>query len=235
MRKTVRVTLPTPLAAAEEIHTHLVDQLNLALRRPGMYGGEAALRILIDHLLFVERRPEAWAQLQRGWEDRGLWTSIGIAGAFQDLFPAQADCHEISSVYAEFAQQSGWLKPDRVLTGEAYEALTGRVRRWAAADRTWADVTAEFGSPSVLFGGNNPLYGKTLGYLTEDPQQPMVVFHLWNGSGPGTESWPPEQEQPQLLAVRFGVGSFPGSLTFTPEGERQKPTIGDPRGRTYGA
>ncbi|MCG6498833.1 hypothetical protein [Kitasatospora sp. A2-31] len=155
------MTLPALLAAAEEINAHLIDQLNLALRRPGMYGGETALRILIEHLLFVERRPEAWAQLQRGWEDRGLWTSIGIIGAFQDLFPTQADCHEIASVYAESAQQSGWLKPDRVLTGEAYEALTGRVRRWVAADRTWADVTAEFGSP--------PLYGKTLGYLPGEP------------------------------------------------------------------
>ncbi|GAA1934586.1 hypothetical protein [Kitasatospora viridis] len=215
---------PTPLAAAEEIHAHLVGRLNLVLRRPGMYGGETALRVLIDHLLFVERRPEAWAQLQRDWDDRGLRTPIGIAGTLQDLFPAQADSYEIASVYAEFAHRRGWLKPDRVLTGEAYEALAGRVRQWAAADRTWADVTAEFGSPSVLFGGNNPLYGKALGYLAEDPRQPMVVFHLWNGSRPGAEPWPPEHEQPLLLAVRFGPGPFRASVTFTPEGERRKPT-----------
>ncbi|WP_220093388.1 hypothetical protein [Actinacidiphila glaucinigra] len=222
------MTVPTAFAAAEEIHAHLVDQLNLALRRPGMYGGATALRILIDHLLFVERQPEAWAQLQREWEDRGLWTSTGISGAFRDLFPRQADDHVIASVYAEFVHRRGWLKPDHVLTGEAYEALAGRVRQWAAVDRTWAEVTAEFGSPSVLFGGNNPLYGKTLAYLTEDPQRPMVVFHLWNGSEPGAEAWPPEHQQPLLLAVRCGRGSFSGSSTFTPEGERRKPTIGDP-------
>ncbi len=190
-----------------------------------MHGGETAFRILIDQLLFVEREPEAWAQLKQDWEDRGLWTSIGISGALQDLFPTQADCHDIASVYAEFAHRRGWLKPDHVLTREAYGALAGCVRRWAAVDRTWTDVTAEFGPPSVLFGGNNPLYGKALGYLTEDPQQPMVVFHLWNGSGPGAEPWPPEHEQPLLLAVRCGRGSFSGSLTFTPEGERRKPTI----------
>ncbi|MFF8610683.1 hypothetical protein ACF06X_32770 [Streptomyces sp. NPDC015346] len=194
MRKTVRVTLPTPLAAAEEIHTHLIDQLNLALRRPGMFGGEVAFRILIDHLLFVERQPEAWAELQQGWGERGLWTSIGPTGAFRAVLPA-VDCCEVASVYAEFAQRRGWLKPDRVLTGEEYEALTGKVRQWAAVDRTWADVTAEFGPPSVLFGGNNPLYGKTLGYLTEDPQQPMAVFHLWNDSEPGAEQWPVKEVQ----------------------------------------
>ncbi|MFE2721614.1 hypothetical protein [Kitasatospora sp. NPDC059327] len=228
MRKTVCVTLPTPLATAEEIHDHLIDQLNLSLRRPGMFGGEVTLRVLIDHLLFVERRPEAWAELRQGWEERGLWTPTGPGGAFQGVFPEQGDCYEVASVYAEFAQRSGWLKPDRVLTGEEYESLTGRVRRWAAVDRTWADVTAEFGPPSVLFGGNNPLYGKTLGYLSEDPRQPMVVFHLWNGSEPGAEPWPPEHEQPSLLAVRFGDGPIRGSLTFTPEGERRTPALGDP-------
>ncbi|GGV42435.1 hypothetical protein GCM10010245_66570 [Streptomyces spectabilis] len=227
-RKTVCVTLPTPLAAAEEIYDHLIDQLNLALRRPGMYGGEVAFRVLIDHLLFVERQPEAWNELQRSWEEQGLWTPLGPRGAFKDVFPAQPGSYEVASVYAEFAHRRGWLKPDRVLAVEEYEALTGRVRGWAAVDRTWADVTAEFGPPSVLFGGTNPLYGKTLGYLPKDPQLPMVVFHLWNGSEPEAEPWPPQPEQPLLLAVRFGGGSFHGSLTFTPEGERRKPTLEDP-------
>ncbi|MEU1086695.1 hypothetical protein ACFYPN_28790 [Streptomyces sp. NPDC005576] len=94
-------------------------------------------------------------------------------------------------------------------------------------ERTWADVTAEFGPPSVLFGGSNPLHGKTLGYLREDPQRPMVFFHLWNGVEPGAASWPSKHEQPLLLAVRLGRGSFHESLIFTPEGERRRPTIGD--------
>lgn len=228
MRKTVHVTLPNPLATAEEIHAHLVDQLNLALRRPGMFGGELALRILLDHLLFVERQPGAFTQQQQDWEDVGLWSAAGVTGAFRDLIPGHNYEYGMASVYAEFAQQRGWLKPDGVLADEAYEALKGRVRQWAREDRTWTDVTAEFGAPSVLFGGNNPLYGKTLGYLSKDPKQPMVVFHLWNGSEPGTESWPPEHDQPLLLAVRFGEGPFRRSFTFTPEGERRKPTTAEP-------
>jgi hypothetical protein len=128
-------------------------------------------------------------------------------------------------VYAEFAQQRGWLKPDRVLAGEAYAQLAGRVREWAAQeDRTWGDVTAEFGPPSVQFGGSNPRYGKSLGYLAEDAGRPMVVFHLWNGSGPGSDSWPPERVQPVLLAARSGPRDLPFSrtLTFTPEGMRRR-------------
>ncbi|MFH8385475.1 hypothetical protein ACH4E7_31835 [Kitasatospora sp. NPDC018058] len=194
-----------------------------------MYGGETALRLLFDHLLFVERQPEAFARQQRAWKGRGVWTATGVAGVFQDLLPEHDDEHDTASVYAEFAQQRGWLKPDSVLAEDAYAALTGCVRQWATVDRTWADVTSEFGPPSVTFGGNNPLYGKALGYLGEDPQQPMVVFHLWNGSDPGAVSWPPEHEQPLLLAVRFGTGSFRRSFTFTPEGERRKPTTADPR------
>ncbi|SDL30025.1 hypothetical protein SAMN05421806_1266 [Streptomyces indicus] len=130
----------------------------------------------------------------------------------------------MASVYAEFALRRGWLRPDRVLADDEYEALKGRVRQWAGEDRTWADVTAEFGSPCVLFGGTNPRYGKTLGYLSEDLEQPMVVFHLWNGSAPGAEPWPPEHEQPLLLAVRYGEGPFRQTFTFTPEGLRRKPS-----------
>ncbi|GAA2438491.1 hypothetical protein GCM10010191_62120 [Actinomadura vinacea] len=33
------------LASATEIRAHLIDEMNLALRRPGMYGGEPALTL----------------------------------------------------------------------------------------------------------------------------------------------------------------------------------------------
>ncbi|MGW5532003.1 hypothetical protein [Streptomyces xanthochromogenes] len=82
--------------AAEEIHGYLVDQLNLALRRPGMFGGEVPLRILMDHVLFVEHQPEAWNQLKQGWEEQGLWSPVGPSGAFRDVFPAQTDCYEVA-------------------------------------------------------------------------------------------------------------------------------------------
>lgn len=88
----------------------------------------------------------------------------------------------------------------------------------------WSDVVAEFGEPSALFGGSNPLYGKTLGYLTGDTARPIVHFHLWNGGPNGDEpSWPPAHEEPLLFAVRFGDGPFRETFTFTPEGRRLRP------------
>lgn len=212
------------LAASDEIRAYLVDQLNLALRRPGMYGNEVALRMLMDHLLFVEGRPGAMADQQRRWQDRGASCSTGLAGMFRDLLPDRHCEHGVASVYAEFAHHRDWLKPDRVLDPEEYTALRGAVRQWASEDRVWSDVVDEFGTPSILSGGNNPYYGKTLGYLTENAEEPMVFFHLWNGGAPGAEpSWPPEHEVPLLLAVRFGTGPFRQTFTFTPEGRRRLP------------
>ncbi|WP_316528141.1 hypothetical protein [Kitasatospora brasiliensis] len=220
------MTLPPPLATGEEIHAHLTAQLNLALRRPGMFGGEPALRQLLDLLLFTERRAGDLARQQRDWESCGLWSAVGVTGAIRNLLGVRDGEYGMASVYAEFAQRRGWLTPDRLLTEEAYEGLSASARRWAEEDRTWPDVTAEFGDPSVLFGGSNPLYGKTLGYLSEDPARPMVSFHLWNGCESETESWPPDHEQPLLLAVRFGDGPLPCSVTFTPEGERRRASRG---------
>ncbi|MEU9094255.1 hypothetical protein ACIOEW_19495 [Streptomyces sp. NPDC087901] len=211
------------LATAPEIHAHLIDQFNHVLRSPETFGGEVSLHVLIRNLLFVERRPEAFALQRQAWIDSRTLTATGVIGAYRELIPGRSYDDGMASVYAEFAQRCGWLESDRLLTPAEYEALKSSVRPWAGKDRTWPDVTAAFGPPSVLLGGDNPLYGKTLGYLSEDTEQPMVVFHLWNGSAPGTDSWPPEHEQPLLLAVRFGDGPFRETFTFTPEGERRRP------------
>ncbi|XVQ09311.1 hypothetical protein ACQP1W_43390 [Spirillospora sp. CA-255316] len=130
----------------------------------------------------------------------------------------------MASLYAEYARTRGWLKPDRVPSREEFAALRASARPWAGRDRVWTDVTAEFGPPSVQSGGGNPRYGKVLGYLTEDPDDPIVWFHLWNGPEPGAEvAWPPERKEAVLLAVRFGDGRFGETFTLTPEGHRRKP------------
>lgn len=212
---------PRSLATAEEIHSHLVDELNQALRRPGMFGGEMALRIMVNHLLIAERQPDGLEAQTQVWKARGAWPSMGMTGAFLPLIPSRNYDSGMASVYAEFARDRGWLKPDHVLPDRDFAFLRRRARHWAGRDRTWPDVTAEFGEPSILFGGRNPLYGKTLGYISEDPQDPLVAFHLWNGSAPGTAPWPPDHEQPLLLAVRYGNGAFRQTFTFTPEGKRK--------------
>ncbi|MER6129599.1 hypothetical protein ABT173_45010 [Streptomyces sp. NPDC001795] len=218
------MTGETVYASPDEMRSYLMDQLNNVLRRPGMYGDvEAAMWMVVNHLLFLERRPEVWEEQKRAWGRQGAWSPTGVKGAFSPLLPPDHGC-SVASVYAEFARRQGWLKPDRVLDAEAYAAMRSTVRQWGQRDRVWADVTAAFGPPSVLFGGANPFYRKTLGYLTEDLAQPMVFFHLGNRADRDTEScWPPALTEPLLLAVRCGDGKFADSFTFTPQGQCLRP------------
>lgn len=216
------------LVTSSEMHRHLVEQLNSALRRPGMYGGQTTLLLLVHQLLFMERRPQAWDEYKRLLEERGAWYSTGVTGVFRHLFPDNDDEHGASSVFAEFAFQCDWLRPDRVLDTRAYDALSSSVHQWARTDRVWADVVEEFGAPSVLFGPISPFHGKTLGYLTDDPHTPMVFFHLGGKVGPGAApSGQPPRPESILLAVRLSGGSFPADLTFTPEGRRLRPAPAD--------
>ncbi|MYT77546.1 hypothetical protein YW3DRAFT_06541 [Streptomyces sp. MnatMP-M77] len=187
---------------------------------------DAALRMLVDHLLFVECQPEVWEEEQRSWESRGAGSSTGLGGMFEELMPGGYAQNCVASVYAEFAYRRGWLRPDYLLPADEHDALRARVRPWAQRDRSWADVLSEFGVPSILCGGTSPLYSKTLGYLGEDPEEPMVFFHLWNGSNAAAESAWPALDEPVLLAVRFSDTHFDEAFTFTPEGQRRRPKPG---------
>lgn len=44
------MTITPGARSCAEIRSHLKDRLNQALRRPGMFGGETALRLIFDHL-----------------------------------------------------------------------------------------------------------------------------------------------------------------------------------------
>ncbi|MEU5062308.1 hypothetical protein ACWCOW_41575 [Streptomyces sp. NPDC001939] len=83
-----------------------------------------------------------------------------MTGAFRDLIPKPKYSSGMASVYAEFTQTRGWLRPNRTLAPEACQAMVGQARDWAGKDCTWADVIDRFGPPSVLFGGSSPLYSK---------------------------------------------------------------------------
>jgi hypothetical protein len=177
----------------------------------------------LRHLAFVERDMEAWQKQWRVWLDRS-GRSTGVRGVFRDMSPGhRVEADDLASVYAEFARRRGWLEPDRILDADHHTRVREQARAWAAEDRTWSAVTAEFGEPALLLGGTNPKYGKTLGYFGPDLAEPVVWFHLWNGSEPNGD-WPPKHAEPILLAVRFGEdGPFDDTFTFTPAGRRLMP------------
>ncbi|MFD9392755.1 hypothetical protein ACFWBB_19185 [Streptomyces sp. NPDC060000] len=217
------MTTSPSLASADDIHAHLVEQVNSMLRALDTYGGEGALWAALRNLAFVERDTEAWREQWRDWLDRS-GRNTGLRGVFRDMSPGRrVDADDLASVYAEFARRRGWLAPDRVLGADVHARVRDRAHAWAAENRTWSDVTAEFGEPALLLGETNPSYGKTLGYFGPDLAEPVVWFHLYNGTEPEGE-WPPKRAEPVLLAVRSGEeGLLDDTFTFTPEGWRLMP------------
>lgn len=148
----------------------------------------------------------------------GALNAIGVADVFKAVIPG--DCgHGVASVYAEVVRACGWLEAARVLSAGDYTAMDEKLNSWVLQDHVLSEVVEAFGPPSVLFGGSNPLYGKTLGYLTEQSAKPVIFFHLWNGTDPGD----PSTGEPLLLAIRRGAVPFSEAFTFTPEGSKRRP------------
>lgn len=207
------------LAPSDEIHGHLLQRFDDVLRRPGTFGshgnGEFAAQLLVDLVLAAEQRPGLLSEQQRRWAEQGAWTPLGVTGAFHAELPAPHDIPAMS-VYAELARRLGWLRTGRLLDDEEYRALRGGIAGWTAQDRTWPDVRAAFGPPSMMIGGRNPEWSKALCYAPADPDRPLVTFHLWNEPDSGLA-------QTVLLAVRVGEGPFGGQFSFTPHGRRLRP------------
>jgi hypothetical protein len=209
------------MRSATEMYERLVEEVNLALRRPGMFGGEIAIRSLFAHLTFLEECETEWNQDFDRLREGDRWGALGVRGAFMQLLPGDDDLGAVSSVYAEFARKRVWLSLDRELGVWEYAEMRELLDDWCTEDRNWQEVITKFGPASVLFGGTNPYYPKTLGYATRDPSDPMISFHLWNGTDPG-DDWPPKRPDPALLAVRVGNVPFDECFTFTPEGLQRR-------------
>ncbi|WP_329127374.1 hypothetical protein [Streptomyces sp. NBC_01465] len=197
---------------------YLVRHLNSALRRPGMYGGEMGIRLYLDAVAFADSAEEACQEELEGLRTRKAFFSTGVSGAFKDLW---SDTHEgsMASVYAEIAHRQGWLALDRTLTAAEYAMLRHSGETWCREDRHLSDVVTAFGEPSVLFGGTNPRYPKTLAYATDRRDDALVCFHLWNGLSPSpTSPTACLRTEPVLWAIRAGGTLFTDGFTFTPEG-----------------
>lgn len=210
--------------SGHQMREYLLVRINAMLRRIQMFGGEPALWAIFDHLFYLDDEDRGIEDLRQSWRDRNVFTPIGPKGALQRLLPESVVADALASLYAETARNRGWLRPDRILTRAEYSALRATLEPFAAEDRAYGDVVAEFGAPSVRFGGGSPSHSTTFGYATDDLADPMVFFHLWDGVEPGSGTWPPPRPEAVLLAVRYGLGRFPSAFVFTPTGTRLRPT-----------
>lgn len=135
-----------------------------------MYGGETALRLYLAAVAFADAAEQVWQEELKDLQTRVVF-STGVRGAFQDLW---CDTHEgsVASVYAEIAHRQGWLRLDRTLTSSEYDEIRHASKTWCREDRFLSDVVKAFGPPSVLFGGTNPNYPKTLAYTSDRRDAP---------------------------------------------------------------
>lgn len=207
---------------AGDIRDYLLRQLNSALRRPGMFGAEIALRLYFDAIAFTDRGERAWAEDRSALRSREAFVSTGVTGAVERALGHRAE-DVMASVYAEIAHQHAWLTLDSNLPEADYERMRNRLPAWCAQDRSHSEVVAEFGEPSMLIGGSNPRYPKTLAYATAHTGSPLIFFHLWNGTQPGAgANWPPEHPEPVLLAARYSGARFIDGFIFTPTGSARR-------------
>jgi len=207
---------------ADDIRDYLIRQLNSALRRPGMFGAEPALRLYFDALAFTDRGEQAWAGDLSALRSREAFISTGVSGAVERVLGHRAE-DVMASVYADIARQRAWLTVDKTLAEAAYGRIRNRLPAWCAKDRTHSEVIAEFGDPSMLIGGSNRLYPKTLVYAAADADSPLIFFHLWNGRrADAAANAPREHPQPILLAARYGGARFIDGFIFTPAGSARR-------------
>lgn len=201
------------MRTADEIRHHLIERVNGAVRRPGMWGGELALRSVLADLTFVDDVDEAWRGEQRQLVERGSWTQIGVGGAFATVFGGRrTGTHDaaVGSVYAEVAHRLGYLRLDEDVEPAAYRALRREVRPWCReTDRTLTDVVAAFGEPGLRCGSADPLWPTTVAYGTDRPADPLVCFDT---AGPTAV----------VRDVRIRTSAFPRDFTYTPAGRAMR-------------
>ncbi|WP_405062257.1 hypothetical protein OG474_11605 [Kribbella sp. NBC_01505] len=194
------------MLTVEQIQQHFIEQLNHAIRRPGMFGpSEIGLDYTLTDVVYVTETGDrrTWRNTM-SWAE--AWTSHGVSGVVTLLMP-ETEQHGAASVYADYAHDHKWLTLDRTLTAEEYGEMRRALDTWCAVDRARADVIERFGEPSVRIGGNSD---QALGYGL--PGEPMVWFHT--------------ADEEVVLAGRCGE-PFVESLRFTPEGERRRPVDED--------
>jgi hypothetical protein len=80
-----------------------------------------------------------------------------------------------------------------------------------------ADVIDAFGVPSLWRPKYNPRFPMSVGYVSENPADPLVVFDFWpDTDGVGPRDQPRFGPEPVLRDVWWLERTLPESFTFSP-------------------
>lgn len=159
--------------STDEIRDHFKAWIMAAVLRPGMWGGEIALRLFLDDLAWIDGSETPRGPAQDALAAMGAFSPAGVTGVFTRMFGGIPADHlsAVGMVYANLAWAWGYLEPESTLTAGEYARLRRDARKWATtADRAPADAVAEFGEPSLGLPGYNPRFP---GQLWLPPARPF--------------------------------------------------------------
>ena len=148
----VRVESAGAPRTISEVRARFIERLNAALLRPGMFGGELTLRVVLDDLAWLDGQEAVRPGINETLRAAGAWSPIGVSGVFMQMFGRGTAEHHgaVGLIYADVAHAWGYLRPQRTLTDQEYSGLRRRARPWtASADRTVPDLVRAFGQPSL--------------------------------------------------------------------------------------
>ncbi len=217
-----RVEAPGAARTVGEVRERFIERLNAALLRPGMYGGELTAQTVLEDLSWLDGQDDLRPHIPETLRAAGAWSALGVRGVFMQMFGGDAVQHAAAAslVYADIAHARGYLRPQRVLTGQEYSWLRGRAREWtASADRTLPDLVDAFGLPSLWRPKYNRLYPVSVGYVSAHGGDPLVAFDFWQDTDGTKPPWRPRLgPEPMLRNVRWRTDIFADGFTFSPIG-----------------
>jgi hypothetical protein len=211
--------------SVSEIREHFLSRLNDALLRPGMFGGELALRWFLGDLAWIDGRDSPGGDdIAEFFKATGAWSPTGVRGAFARMFGGAARDHEEAAAfaYADLARAWGYLAPGCTIPRGEYARLRRDAPPWvASADRTLPDLVDAHGEPSLWRPKYNPRFPVSVAYVCEDQSDPLIVFDFWQETDRDNSLFGPE---PVLRNLRWRADRFEEGFTLTPTGA----TLADP-------
>ncbi|WP_030155641.1 hypothetical protein [Glycomyces sp. NRRL B-16210] len=196
----------------------LIDELDLIIRRPGMYSSDgislqAICSMRLSDLLFLDGTPEM------DFHSLGIgakYGKCGIIGPFHQRFGRERKFYnEVASVFAEIFHQHGYFTPERLVPDEEWSKLVETAdTAYVDTDVRMSEILDAFGPPSLKIGRD------LLCYAPEDGTGWVFIDCFWETTAayqPGTGGLGnfTETYDPLVRDIRLPGENFEENLRLT--------------------